>query len=104
GVDTREHSQMSAQELIEGATSNIVFEYNGPLPALTIDAVSLNLAGDRAALERALVALLRNAAEAGASDVHITAREEDGYVVTDERENGARRDDKGLYPLSNIFD
>src|SRR5579864_4320976 len=72
GVDTREHSEMSARELIEGATSNIVFEYSGPLPAFTVDATALNIAGDRAALERALVALLRNAAEAGASDVHVT--------------------------------
>ena len=61
---------MSVQELIEGSTSNIVFEYSGALPAFTVEAPVAALTGDRAALERALVALLRNAAEAGASDVH----------------------------------
>jgi signal transduction histidine kinase len=103
GVDTREHADMSVNELIEGATSNIVFEYSGPLPAFTIDATSLRLAGDRAALERAIVALLRNAGEAGASDVHITAREDADDVVIEVRDNGAGLDVKGIERVSNAF-
>ena len=103
GVDTREHSVMSAQDLIEGATSNIVFEYSGPLPAFTVDSMQLNLSGDRAALERALVALLRNAAEAGASDVHLTAREEGEDIIIDVRDNGAGLDAKGIERVSSSF-
>src|SRR6201996_2223307 len=52
GVDTREHSEMSAQELIEGSTSNIVFKYTGSLPTFTVEAAPVQIAGDRAALER----------------------------------------------------
>ena len=103
GIDTRDHSEMSAQELIEGATSNIVFEYTGSLPAFTVDAAILNIAGDRAALERALVALLRNAAEAGASDVHVTAREDGDDVIIDVRDNGAGLDAKGIERVSTSF-
>jgi len=103
GVDTREHAEMSVQELIEGSTSNIVFEYSGALPAFTVDATSLHLSGDRAALERALVALLRNAAEAGASDVHISARDDNDDIVIDVRDNGAGLDAKGIERVSNSF-
>ncbi len=103
GVDTREHSPMSAQELIEGSTSNIVFEYTGSLPTFTVEAAPMQIVGDRAALERALVALLRNAAEAGASDVHISARDEGGIVVIDVRDNGTGLDAKGLERVSSSF-
>lgn len=103
GIDTREHSTMSAQELIEGATSNIVFEYSGALPVFTVEATPLQLAGDRAALERALVALIRNAAEAGASDVRIAARDDGDDIVIDVRDNGAGLDAKGLERVSNSF-
>jgi len=103
GVDMREHSEMSAQELIEGSTSNIVFEYSGALPAFTIEAMPLQLFGDRAALERALVALLRNAAEAGASDVRIAAREEGDDVIIDVRDNGAGLEPKVLERVSSSF-
>ena len=103
GVDTREHGEMSVRDLIEGATSNIVFEYTGALPAFTIDATAMNLAGDRAALERALVALLRNAAEAGASDVHLAARDDDDDVVIEVRDNGAGLDAKAIERVTNSF-
>lgn len=103
GIDTREHSEMSVQELIEGSTSNIVFEYSGALPAFTVEAPSLHLTGDRAALERALVALLRNAAEAGASDVHISARDDGGDAVIDVRDNGTGLDEKGIQRVSTSF-
>jgi signal transduction histidine kinase len=103
GVDSREHSEMSIHELVEGATSNIVFEYSGTLPAFTIEAAPLRLAGDRAALERAIVALLRNAAEAGASDVRIVARDDDADIVIDVRDNGAGLDAKGIERVSTTF-
>ena len=96
GVETRDHSDFSVHELIEGSTSNIVFEYAGALPAFTIDATDLRMTGDRAALERAVVALLRNSAEAGASDVHLSARRTEGDVVIDVRDNGAGLDAKGI--------
>lgn len=103
GVDTRARADMSAQELIEGATSNIVFEYSGPLPAFTVDETLLRITGDRAALERAIVALLRNAAEAGASDVHLAAREDGEDVVIDVRDNGPGLDAKGIERVTTTF-
>lgn len=103
GVDTREHADISTHELIEGATSSIVFEYSGPLPAFTVDATLLRITGDRAALERAVVALLRNAAEAGASDVHLSAREDGDDVVIDVRDNGSGLDAKGIERVSTSF-
>ncbi|HEX4480279.1 MAG TPA: HAMP domain-containing sensor histidine kinase [Rudaea sp.] len=103
GVDLREKSEISAHELIEGATSNIVFEYSGPLPAFTIDAASLRITGDRAALERTIVALIRNAAEAGASDMHLTAREDGDDIVIDVRDNGSGLDAKGIERVSTSF-
>ncbi len=64
---------------------------------------SLHLTGDRAALERAVVALLRNAAEAGASDVHISARDDAGDAVIDVRDNGTGLDAKGIERVSTSF-
>jgi signal transduction histidine kinase len=103
GIDTRERAEMSVQELIEGATSNLVFEYSGALPAFTVQATALRVTGDRAALERAIVALLRNAAEAGASDVRIDAREDDSDIVLDVCDNGSGLDAKGIERVSTSF-
>jgi two-component system C4-dicarboxylate transport sensor histidine kinase DctB len=91
---------VSVAELVEGATSTIVFEYQGVLPKFRVDARDCAVNVDRPALERALIALLRNAAEAGATEVSITAKSRGGDVCIDIRDNGGGLDEKGLERLS----
>ena len=99
----RESASISVDELIEGATSSIVFEYEGTLPAFRIDAKGFTVNVDRAAVERALIALLRNAGEAGATEVSIVASKAKNNVCIDIRDDGKGLDEKGLAKLAGFY-
>ena len=103
GMATQEPSQVSLRELIEGATSGIVFEYAGALPTLSVEATDMTVTLDRAAVERALIALIRNAAEAEATEVHIDGRKEKNDFVIELSDNGSGLDEKGIERISTSF-
>ncbi len=81
GMASQDASAVSLRELIDGATSSIVFEYEGSLPKFAVAATEASVTLDRAAVERALVALIRNAAEAGATEIRIDGRKQKDDVV-----------------------
>ena len=88
GLRAQAHARVALRELLEGASTALALEYSGSMPALQIDSVDAQLSVDRAALERALAALLRNAAEAGAVSVALSARHDADAVVIDVRDDG----------------
>jgi C4-dicarboxylate-specific signal transduction histidine kinase len=94
---------VSVKELVEGATSAITFEYEGELPAFNVEANELVVKVDRRALEHALVGLLRNAAEAGATVVSIVAGRNSDDVRIDIRDNGNGLDEKGIEKLAGFY-
>jgi signal transduction histidine kinase len=94
---------LSVAELVEGATSTIVFEYEGSLPIFEVDAKEFTVNVDRAAMERALIALLRNAGEAGATEVSIVASKNKNKVCIDIRDDGAGMDEKGMQKLAGFY-
>jgi two-component system, NtrC family, C4-dicarboxylate transport sensor histidine kinase DctB len=94
---------LSVSELVDGATSTIVFEYEGTLPIFNVDAKGFTLNVDRAAMERALIALLRNAGEAGATEVSIVASKNKNKICIDIRDDGVGLDEKGLQKLSGFY-
>jgi len=100
-----EHEAVSVnvKELVEGATSTIRFEYEGELPAFNVDANEFVVNVDRPALERALIGLLRNAAEAGATAVSIVASRNKDRVCIDICDNGSGLDEKGIERLSAFY-
>jgi C4-dicarboxylate-specific signal transduction histidine kinase len=100
-----EHEAVSVniKELVEGATSTIRFEYEGELPAFNVDANEFVVSVDRPALERALIGLLRNAAEAGATAVSIVASRNKDRVCIDICDNGSGLDEKGIERLSAFY-
>lgn len=94
---------LSVAELVDGATSTIVFEYEGSLPALNVDAKGFTVNVDRAAMERALIALLRNAGEAGATEISIVASKNKNKICIDIRDDGVGLDEKGMQKLSGFY-
>ena len=100
-----EHEAVSVnvKELVEGATSAITFEYEGELPVFNVEANEFVVNVDRPALERALIGLLRNAAEAGATAVSIVASRNNDDVHIDIRDNGNGLDEKGIERLSGFY-
>ena len=94
---------LSVAELAEGATSTIVFEYEGTLPVFNVDAKEFIVNVDRAAMERALIALLRNAGEAGATEVSIVASEAKNRVCVEIRDDGGGLDEKGFEKLAGFY-
>ena len=103
GMAAQEASPVSLRELIEGATSSIVFEYEGALPSFVVDATDTPITLDRAAVERSLIALLRNAAEAGATEVSIHGRKEKNDFIIELCDNGNGLDEKGIERISTSF-
>ncbi len=96
GMNQQAPAEVPVRELIEGATSNIVFEYAGAMPVFRVESLDASLDVDRAAVERALVALLRNSAEAGATEVTLRGRKEKNAIVIDICDNGPGMDDKAI--------
>ena len=89
GLREQAHVGVPVRSLLEGATSALAMEYAGTLPAFHIESIHAELSVDRVALERALSALLRNAAEAGASNVTLIAHRDSESIVIDVRDDGA---------------
>ena len=89
GLREQAQARVPVRALLDGAANALALEYSGTLPAFRIDSVDAQLSVDRTALERALTALLRNAAEAGAGTVAITARRDGDALVIDVRDDGA---------------
>ena len=97
-----EHDAVSVdvKELVEGATSTITFEYEGELPVFSVQASGLVVNVDRPALERALIGLLRNAAEAGATAVSVVASRNNDEIHIEIRDDGCGLDEKSMAKLS----
>lgn len=91
GSSLRTHARASVpvRELLDGARSALALEYSGALPEIRVEAVDAAVDVDRDALQRAIAALLRNAAEAGAVHVGLAARHDAGAIVIDVRDDGA---------------
>jgi C4-dicarboxylate-specific signal transduction histidine kinase len=100
-----EHEAVSVnvKELVDGATSAMTFEYEGELPAFDVGADEFAVNVDRPALERALIGLLRNAAEAGATQISVVASRNNGNVNIEIRDNGCGLDEKGIDKLSGFY-
>ncbi len=97
-----EHEAVSVdvKELVDGATSTLTFEYDGELPMFNVEANGFVVNVDRPALERAIIGLLRNAAEAGAKTVSIVATATQDGVRIDIGDNGSGLDEKSIEKLS----
>jgi signal transduction histidine kinase len=76
-------------DVLEGAKRAIALEYSGTLPAFQVEALDANVTADPVALQRALAALLRNAADAGADKVTLAARREGARIIIDISDNGS---------------
>lgn len=81
-------ASVGVRELIDGSVRGLTAEYSGRLPQIEVSGDDAGVNVDRAALERALTALLRNATEAGADRVDINTARADGQVLIDLRDNG----------------
>ena len=77
------------RELIDGAVQALATEYPDARPRVELSGVDASVHVDRAGFERTLVALLRNAAEAGSSQVLIEVIRDAGDLVVDLRDDGA---------------
>jgi signal transduction histidine kinase len=99
----QEPSAVSVKDVIDGATSTMMFEYAGTLPAFNVNAVDAEVDVDRAALERAIVAVLRNSAEAGAANVTIDARKDKRCLTIDIRDDGPGMAESSIGKLSTSF-
>lgn len=95
--------RVNVKDLVEGATSTIRFEYEGELPAFNVETNDVAVNVDRPALERALIGLLRNAAEAGATTVSILASANKDRVCIAIGDNGSGLDEKGIERLSAFY-
>jgi signal transduction histidine kinase len=82
------HAPVALRELLDQAITGLSLEYGGSIPKFSVDAADANVVADRAAIERALTALLRNAAEAGAAQVELAAHADGDALVIDVRDDG----------------
>ena len=99
----QEPVHVSVRDVLDGATRTIALEYSGKLPAFSVEAVDANITVDLQALERALAALLRNAADAGAEQVTLAAHREGDVVVIDIRDNGTGLTPADLLRVDEAF-
>ena len=89
GLRPQARGSVPVDELLQGARTMLALEYGATLPEFRIGALDASLQDvDRTALERALAALLRNAAEAGAATVTLDAQRDGDDVVIDVRDDG----------------
>ncbi|MEP6485440.1 MAG: HAMP domain-containing sensor histidine kinase [Rudaea sp.] len=102
-LGAQEPSHVSLKDVIDGATSTMNFEYDGALPEFSANVIDVDVVVDRAAIERALVAVLRNSAEAGATNVSIDAQLEKRCVAIEIRDNGPGMSESTIGRLSTSF-
>ena len=79
---------LSARELIDAGVRALALEYSGTLPLVEVTGADTHVRVDRAAVERAITALLRNSAEAGSDRVEIEVSRHGSSVAIDIRDNG----------------
>lgn len=103
GLREQVRGRVAVRKLLEGATTALALEYAGALPAFRIESIDAELSVDRAALERALAALLRNAAEAGAGNVTLVAHRDGESIVIDVRDDGAGPSPEDLAHAGEAF-
>ena len=99
----QEPSGVAVKDIIDGATSTMMFEYAGTLPAFNVKTIDADVNVDRAAIERAIVAVLRNSAEAGATQVTIDACKEKRCLLIDIRDDGPGLADNMIDKVSTTF-
>jgi signal transduction histidine kinase len=79
---------VALRELLDRAVVGLSLEYGGTIPHFSVAAADADVVADRAAIERAIIALLRNAAEAGAANVALSAHADHNEIVIDVRDDG----------------
>ena len=79
---------LSIREVIDAGVRALALEYSGKLPLVEVTGQDLKVCVDRSAVERAITALLRNAAEAGSDRVEIEVSAAAHAVAIDVRDNG----------------
>jgi signal transduction histidine kinase len=92
-----------AGSLLEGAIRAVAIKQEGRIPRFQIDGGNVPLHADRAALENAFAALLRNAVEAGSDSIEIRVREEGGRVVVDICDDGPGFSEYDLAKIDTPF-
>jgi len=103
GLREQAHVDVAVRDLLEGSISALAQEYSGSMPAVRIDSVDAAVKVDRAALQRAFSALLRNAAEAGAATVTLSARRDGKAIVIDVRDDGSGPSSEDLEHATEAF-
>jgi signal transduction histidine kinase len=89
GLAARERETTGVDDLIEAATRIYAQERSGTKPVLQVDAGTATIVVDRTGMQRAIAALLHNAAEAGATAVDIHARADSESLVIAVADDGS---------------
>jgi signal transduction histidine kinase len=88
GLREQAHAPIALRELLDQAVTGLSLEYGGTIPSFTVQASDDSIVVDGAAIARAITALLRNAAEAGAANVMLAAHRDGNAIVIDVRDDG----------------